>query len=348
MLHNPQFYRVLPHFLHPKLERKKFVTICPASIVPLQSGRQRIIIISKLFRNRNFIFMLSIVLGLAVGQGAVWTKPLLLPALAVSMTLSTISITNRDLASIKNTPRLIPIALLLNYVVLGGVMLLMARWLIDNSDVWLGFLVITAMPPAISVVPFSYMLGGNTVFALLGTTGLYLAALGLTPAIMMLLLGAELLNPVKLLLILVQLIVIPLAISRILLFKGLAQSIDRWRDTAINWCIFTVNFTIIGLNREVFFGQPDVLLKVIIIAAAVTFGIGHATNYIARKLSRDRPTSISWMVMSTRKNTGLASVVAIAFLSERAAFPAAVCAIFEVLSIMWWGFYFKKRGQVNL
>ena len=124
--------------------------------------------------------MLSIVLGLAAGQGAVWTKPLLLPVLAVAMTLSTISITNRDIASIKNTPRLIPMALLLNYVVLGGIMLLMARWLIVDPDIRLGFLVIAAMPPGISVVPFSYMLGGNTVFALLGTTGLDLVALGLT------------------------------------------------------------------------------------------------------------------------------------------------------------------------
>ncbi len=264
------------------------------------------------------------------------------------MTLSTIGITNRDLASIKSTHRLIPISLLLNYVVLGGIILLMARGLIDDSDVLLGLLVITAMPPAISVVPFSYILGGNMVFALIGTTGLYLAALGLTPLIMMLLLGADFLNPIELLLLLVQLIVIPLAISRILLFKGLAQSIDKWRDTAVNWCVFIVNFTIIGLNRQMLFGQLDILLKVVIIAAAVTFGIGHATNYIARKLHIDWSTRISWMVMSTRKNSCLASVVAIAFLSERAAFPAAIFAIFEVLSIMWWGFYFKRRGQVNL
>ncbi len=264
------------------------------------------------------------------------------------MTLSTISITNRDIASIKNTPRLIPMALLLNYVVLGGVMLLMARWLIVDPDIRLGFLVIAAMPPAISVVPFSHILGGNTVFALLGTTGLYLAALGLTPVIMLLLLGTDFLRPIELLVMLVQLIVIPLGISRILLFKGLAQSVDKWRDTAISWCIFIVTFTIIGLNREVFFGQLDVLLKVVIIAAAVTFGIGHATHCIARKLHTNDPTSISWMVMSTRKNTGLASVVAIAFLNERAAFPAAICAIFEVSSIIWWGFYFKRRGQANL
>ena len=240
-------------------------------------------IIIRLLQNRNFIFTLSIVLGLAVGWGAVWTKPLLLPALAVSMTLSTISITNRDMASIRKSPRLIPMSLLLNYVVLGGIMLLLARWLIADGDVWLGFLIIIAMPPAISVVPFSYILRGDMTFALLGTTGLYLVALGLTPAIAVWLLGAELLNPVEVLLILVQLIVIPLGISRLLLHKGLGPSIEKWRDTAINWSVFIVTFTIIGLNREIFFGQLDVLLKVALIAAACTFGIGHAIHYIARR-----------------------------------------------------------------
>jgi len=175
------------------------------------------------------------VLALAVGQGAVWIEPVLLPALAVAMTLSTVSITNRDLASIKSTPRPILISLLLNYVIMGGIMLLMARWLINDSEIWAGFVTLAAMPPAISVTPFSYMLGGDTVFSLMGTTGLYLAALGLTPGIMMLLLGADFVNPARLLLILAQLIVIPLGVSRLLLYTGLAQSVIKWRDTAINW-----------------------------------------------------------------------------------------------------------------
>ena len=53
--------------------------------------------ISSLLRNRNFIFILGIVLGLAISQGATWAEPLLMPALGVAMTLSTLSITNRDL-----------------------------------------------------------------------------------------------------------------------------------------------------------------------------------------------------------------------------------------------------------
>jgi BASS family bile acid:Na+ symporter len=264
------------------------------------------------------------------------------------MTLSTVSITNRDLASIKSSPRPILISLLLNYVVMGGIMLLMARWLINDSEIWAGFVTLAAMPPAITVTPFSYMLGGDPVFPLFGTTGLYLAALGLTPGMMVLLLGADFVNPARLLLILVQLIVIPLAVSRLLLSRGLAQSVFKWRDTAINWIFFITIYIIIGLNRQVFFEQPSILFGVIIITIVLTFGLGHAINLIARRLNIDRSTRISWMLMGTKKNISLASVIALTFLGEKAAFPAAIIAVFDISTIIWWGFYFKETGQVNL
>ena len=64
-------------------------------------------------------------LGLTLGQGADFIKPMLLPSVAVAMTLSTINITNRDLALIIRNPRTLLVSLLLNYVILSGVMLLM-------------------------------------------------------------------------------------------------------------------------------------------------------------------------------------------------------------------------------
>ena len=269
-------------------------------------------------------------------------EPALLPVLAVAMTLSVISISNRGLASLKTMPHPVLISLLLNYVAMGSIMLLMAKWLINDSEIWAGFVILAAMPPATSVTAFSYMLGGNTVFSLIGMTGAYLAALGLTPSMMILLLGANLTNPTRLLLILVQLIIAPLAISRILIFKGLSQRIDKWRDTAINWCYFISIFIIIGLNRQVFFEQPAILLMIIVIAIALTFGLGHTIDFIGRRLHINRSTRISWMIMGTRKNAGFASVTALAFISQKAAIPAAICAVFSILYIVWLGFYVKK------
>jgi BASS family bile acid:Na+ symporter len=223
--------------------------------------------------------------------------------------------------------------------------LLIARWLVDDSKLWAGFVTIAVVPPAVSVTPFSFMLGGSTIFSLIGTTGLYLAALGLTPGLMVLFLGTDFFKPVRLLLILVQLIVVPLTVSRVFLFTGLARSIAKWRDTAVNWCFFITIYIIIGLNRQVFFEQPDIVLKVVIIAIAMTFMLGHIIDFVARKLHIERATTISMIVMATRKNTGLASVIAISFFGERAAFPAAVLAMFSVLFIVWLGFYLKKQEK---
>jgi predicted Na+-dependent transporter len=74
----------------------------------------------------------------------------------------------------------------------------------------------------------------------------------------------------------------------------------------------------------------------------------HALVFAARRLNIGQSTKISWIIMGTRKNTGIASVIALAFLGERATIPVAVSAMFSLLYFVWLGFYFKKRGQVNL
>ena len=282
-------------------------------------------------------------LALAAGQGATWIEPLLLPALAVSMTLTTIDITNHDLASIKSTPRPILISLLLNYVVMGSATLLMTRWLISDRELWGGFATIIAMPPAIAVVPFSYMLGGNTTFSLTGLVATYLAALALTPAMMVLFLDVGFFNPLELLSTLGQLVVIPLVLSRILLFTGLTRNINKWRGTVVNWSFFVVVFTIIGLNRQVFFGNLDVVLKIAIIAIITTFVLGFAIELIAKARRIDQPTNVSLILFGTKKNYGLASVIALTLLSERAAIPGTIFLVFAILHTVFLSFHFKKK-----
>ena len=293
--------------------------------------------------NRNFVFVLAIILGLVVGQGANFIKPLLLPLIAVAMTLTTISITNHDLKFMIRSPRTLLISLLLNYVIMSGVILLMAQWVRNDSELWAGLVTIAAMPIATNAVPFTYMLGGDTAFALMSVAGLHLVAIALAPAMMILFLGVDLVNPVKLLLTLLYLIVIPVAVSRLLLFKGLGQVMTKWQDTVVTWCYFTTIYIIIGSNSELFFEQPDILLKVILIAVTVTFIMGQVVYFITRKSHSDQSKSITFAIIGTRKNTGLASAIALSFLGQRASFPTAVFAIVQISYLVWQGFYLKKQ-----
>jgi BASS family bile acid:Na+ symporter len=299
--------------------------------------------ISSLLRNRNVILPLAIVFGVIVGErGAIWTQPLVLPILALVMTLSTASITSRDLTSLKTMPRPILYSLLLNYVVMGGTMILLATWLIDDKEIWTGFIILAAVPPAVGLVPFSYLLGANTKFSLIGFIGTYLAALVLTPAIMILFLDVGFFNPVELLALLGQLIIIPLVASRILLLTGLMRRIEIWRGTVVNWSLFIVLFTIIGLNRQVFFGQFETLIRIIIIAFTVTFVLGYAIQLTAKMLHISQATGISLILIGTLKHYSLAGVIGLTLLSEKTAIPGAVCIVFAVLHMVSLGFRFKK------
>ncbi len=300
--------------------------------------------IGRLLKDRNLILVLSIVLGLAIGEPvATRTEPLVLPLPALVMTLSAVNITSRELASLRTMPRTILLSLLLNYVVMGGAILLLAWWLISDENLWAGFVVLATVPPAVAVVPFSHVLGGNTFFSLIGMTGAYLAALIIMPAAMALFLGVGFFDPVKLLIILGELIVIPIVLSRILLFTGLMKRLSPWRGTIVNWSFFVTLFTIVGLNRQAFFSEFDTLLRVTVIAIAVSFVLGYIIELVTRALHVNRETSISLVLMGSLKNYGLASGILLTLFGERAAIPASVGAVFGILRVVWLGFHYRKK-----
>lgn len=238
----------------------------------------------KLLRNRNFILLLAISLGLAVGKPvANWTAPSVLPFLAVVMTLSALDVTSRELTTLKDVPSTIGLSLLLNYLLMGGVTLLLARWLLGNGDLWIAFVVLAAVPPAIGVVPFSYLLGGNALFSLIGMTAAYLAALLIMPGIMALFIGPGFFDPLRLLIILGVVVLLPIVLSRILLALKLVERIKPWRGTVTNWSFFIVLFTIVGLNREAFFSEFNVFIKIIVIAVITSFVLGFALDLVPER-----------------------------------------------------------------
>ncbi|MFC1937867.1 bile acid:sodium symporter family protein [Chloroflexota bacterium] len=297
----------------------------------------------RLLRNRNFILLLAVALGLAAGQLAHWTQPAVLPVLALVMTLSTASITTHELASLRSMTRPVLTSLVLNYVVCAAVILVTARLLIDDSELWAGFVVLAAVPTAVAVTPFSYILGGNVFYSLIGMVSIYISALIITPLIIVAFLGAGFIEPMKLVMILVQLIVIPLIASRLLRLTGLIHSINKWRGTTVNWSFFLVVFTIVGLNREVFFEEIDVVVKISIIAIAFAFILGHIIEFVASRMHLDRETTISWMMLGTKKNNALASAIALSLFGERASIPATVSVVFAILHVVWLGYYLKRR-----
>jgi BASS family bile acid:Na+ symporter len=297
----------------------------------------------RLLRNRNFLLVMAFVLGIALGQVASWTEQLTLPALALVMTVSIVQISTKAFLPLRKLVHPMLLAVAFNYVVLSTVMLALAWWLMPNRELWIGFVVVAAAPPGVAVIPFTHILAGDTAFSLVGTVGAYLAALVITPAMFLLWVGESFLQPLELLIILVELIVVPVVLSRLLLLAGLAQHIEKWRGTIVNWGFFLVIFTVVGLNREMFLERPEIVGLASAVAVVSIFVLGYLINIALKKLGVKRATRVSLTLMGTVKNSGVAAATALALFSERASVPGAVVSVFNVLYLIYLGLRAEQK-----
>lgn len=292
-------------------------------------------IVFRLLRNRNFILILALVLGIVLGKVANWTAQLIFPVLALAMTVTATQISSRAFLPLRGLVRPMLLAIALNYLVFGTVVLTMAWWLMPDRELWTGFVLVAAAPPGVGIIPFTYILAGDTRLSVIGTVGAYLAALVIMPAMGLLLVGESFVQPVKLITILVELVVVPLVLSRLLLATGFARRIERWRGTIVNWSFFLVIFTVVGLNREVFLRQPKVLGLTSAVAIVSVFVLGYLMEFALKRRGVTRAARVSLTLLGTMKNSAVAAGTALALFEERASMPAVVVGVFTVVYIVW-------------
>ena len=301
----------------------------------------------RLFKNRDFIFLLAIGLGFFLGRGAVWTRQAVLPALAVIMTVSTLGIPT----SLFKNPRVIfrPMAwgILMSFVVQGGLLIGLGRWLVSDTTLWTGIVLVAAVPPAVAIIPFTGLLKGDTTFSLIATVGGYLSGLILTPLICLVILGATLIHPAKILLILAELVIAPIVLSRILAWKGIDTRILPYKGLITNWGFFVVIYTIIGLNRNVFFTDFRFVLPVILLCFIGTFVLGALIDFLCHLLKIERSLRVSINLLGTQKNAGTAAGIGLVLFGKTAALPAAVFTIFMIFYFISLGLRQQWRGKAS-
>ncbi len=292
-------------------------------------------IVKRLLCDRNVIMLLGLIVGLAWGGAASWTEPLTLPGLALVMTLSTMGISGglfRPIGTVVN-PALAGIGM--SYAVFAGVTLALNLLLVRDPALRTGFVLLAAVPPAVAVIPFTLFLKGNAAFSLIGTIGAYLGGLVIMPLITICFIGADFLNPFKVILVLAELIVVPLIASRILMWAGLDRRLEPVRGSIINWTFFVFNYTVVGLNRDVFLHRPLSLLPLVLIAFVSMFLLGWAIEKASDLTGIDPEIRTSLVLLGTLKNYGIAGGVALALFNREATMPSTVSAIVMIVYIVW-------------
>ena len=289
----------------------------------------------RLLGNRNFIFLMAVGVGLALPGPAAWTALVMMPALALVMTLATINVPNDYFLKPRAilAPSLAGIAM--TYVVLGGVILAASALLVNDPNLWIGFVLIAAVPPAVAVIPFTAILEGNVSYTLSGAVASYLAALLIMPLMFWMFIGTVFTDPCKLIRIMLLLIVLPLILSRLILYFNWQDRIAPYRGLITDWGFFVVLYSMIGVNRDLIFSKPLMVLPIAGVVLISTFLLGFVIEKTGVFLRGDQKNLISLILMGTLKNQGIAGGLAIALFEKEAALPSAVYSIFMIVYVMW-------------
>ncbi len=294
-------------------------------------------------RNRNWIFLLALSTALLLPQ-AVWvTRHLVLPALALAMILATMGIENEIFRRPRSLIFPALLGVIMSYIILGNIIIGLAALMIRDETIWTGFVLLAAAPPAVAVIPFSVFLLGNGTLSLIGTVGAYLGALAIMPLMAVGLLSSLVFDPFKLLMITIELIILPLALSRLLIMKGWKERIEPYSGTITNWSFFLVLYTLIGLNRDIILGRTSTLLPIASIAVISMFILGFLIDWVLGLFHIPKETRTSLVLLGTLKNQGMAGGFALTLFSQEAALPAAVSTIVMIAYIIWLDF--MKRWE---
>jgi len=291
----------------------------------------------KFLGHRNFILPLAFILGFAFPQLAQWTKSLTIPALALVMTISIAQIPTREILKWRSLAKPLAIGILFNYLFLASLLLIFTQWFNFSESIRVGMILVASAPPGVAVLPFTSLLAGNPILSLFATFGTYLSSMFIMPGLIWLLTGSATFPMSKLVITLLELIVLPIILSRFLLFKNFYQRIIPWKGTIVNWGFFIVFLTVIGLNQKTFLEQPDVLIKILFIALVSTFLGFILLNFLLKKIGINQKERISMILLGTFKNSGFAAAIALTLFDETASLPGAIISAVYALYMIWLG-----------
>ena len=292
-------------------------------------------VLKRIVLNRNAILVFAVIIGLIAGDATSFLKDYTFLALAVTMAFSMTGISIEYLKNPLSFTKPMLMGALLNYGLFTLALLPLAWWIMPNINLFYGFVVIAAAPPGVAIIPFSYILKGKVEYAIIGVTGAFLASIVIAPLLVNLFASSQGVKPLDLFKMMVQLVVIPMIISRILLYKPLFKYIEPIRGKVVDWGFAILIIVAVGINRQVFFTNPILLLKISFVLFVATFGLGLGFNAVAKLFNVESSLRTTQSMLIAIKSSGFSVFTALALFGKEAAIPSAVMAVMVLLYLIF-------------
>lgn len=300
----------------------------------------------NILSNLSFWIILGIVCALIIGPVGNFSSTVMIIVLIIQMTLSMDGLTfNKD--NLKKNRKQILHAVAACFVISTGVTLVIGSiFVAGHPSIWNGWVLLAAVPSAVSCVTMSFFLRGNTMMCVLSMAVIYLVALVLTPSITMGMIGASV-SILKIFSYVILFVAIPMAASIPMKKVKISRAV---RVIVINAMIFVMILLALGQNREYLFSEYGVVFLVIIACVIRIFGVSFVMLYFMKKRNANRENSMVYLPMAVWKNSGLATTLCFVLFGSatEAAIPCAISLLIEVLWFAAISSYIKKVWPVEM
>jgi BASS family bile acid:Na+ symporter len=298
-----------------------------------------------LFSRSNLIFLLALICGIILPQGFPIGNILILPALMVILTITLLRFPRGFLlrpgplfsASIRSN--------VMNYLVLGNFIILASIFLIHKQELWVGMVLIAAMPPSVATIPLGNLLRADKTSIFTGLAGAYLGALLIIPLIGLGFFKYIHLNYWTIILLILELILLPLALSRLAVDKAWDKIIEPYEETIIDYSSFLVFYTIMASSRNLLINWSSDLFVIALIAFVSIFFFAFAIGKIGNYFHDPENKNTSFLLLGTMKDCGLAGGIALILFNQETALPSLIFAIFTFIYMNW--LKYKMRHIIN-
>ncbi len=304
-------------------------------------------LIKYYFSRPFFLFLLAALTGIILPQGAYIGTALILPALTIILTITLLRMPR---GFFRNPGPLVFPAIwgnIMNYFILANFIIWLSIFLIRDENLWVGMVLIAAVPPAVSIIPLAKLLRAQQKTSFAGLAGAYLGAILIAPLIGIGFLKYIPLNYSGIILLVLELIVLPLALSRIAVEKEWDKFFEPYKEIINDWCLFIVFYALVANSRYLIFHRPLDLVFIAAISFASNFLLGYVIEKICGFYRVPPEKIISLLLLGTLKNYVLAGGIALAVFNKQAAPPAIVFIFIMFIYEIWLKYRMKTINIDN-
>ncbi len=280
--------------------------------------------------------VVAIVLALVIGFDSPDASTIMMIALIAQMAvaLDGIQFSRSDFGTYRKP---IVVNIVCCFGICTGFTLLTGLLFIDDSALWTGWVMLSAVPCAISVVPSALYLKADPKLAVLSLTVIYIVAIALTPLITHVLIGDSV-NPLEVLRYILMFILIPFVLTVPLKRLHLKRAP---KTLFINLMMFVLVFAGLGSRQEFVFGEPMVVLALVVACIFRIFLVSTVIVLAMRRMRVNRNNGLNYVTFCYWKNSGMSASLTMGLFA--ATMPEAVlpCVVSLIVEAIWFAILTK-------